>query len=102
MTYHAFTDHAGVTWEVWEAHPALTERRILRDRRAVVRDTPERRTMDVPLSTLARDPKGWLAFRSVFERRRTPIPERWEELSDQGLRVLLNGSRLSGPVRPAD
>jgi hypothetical protein len=85
--------------EAWKAHPTLTERRHLRDRRAAVRDTPERRTMDVPLTLLAQDRRGWLTFRSNSERRRTPIPERWEELSDVGLRVLLNGARLGGPVR---
>ena len=101
MAYREFTDQAGVAWEAWEAHPTLTERRILRDRRAFRRDTPERRTMHVPRIALARDPKGWIAFRSQFERRRTPIPDRWEELSDQGLCVLLGGARLSGPVRRA-
>ena len=57
--------------------------------------------MHVSRTALARDPQGWIAFRGQFERRRTPIPDRWEELSDQGLRVLLGGARLSGPVRLA-
>jgi hypothetical protein len=101
MVFREFTDQAGVAWEAWEAHPTLTERRLLRDRRAVVRDTPERRTMHVPRRSLARDPKGWITFRSRSERRRTPIPERWDELSDQGLRALLARARSNGPMRLA-
>jgi len=99
VAFRAFTDLAGVLWEVWEAHPMLIERRRMRDRRAHVRDTPERRTMNASLPALAQDPHAWLAFRSARERRRTPIPDHWEELTDAGLRVLLGGSRLSGPVR---
>jgi hypothetical protein len=101
MAYREFTDHAGVAWEVWEVHPTLTERRHLADRRGMRRDTPERRAVDVPRIALARElRRGWLAFRSKFERRRhTPVPECWDELSDDGLCALLKGSRLSGPVR---
>jgi hypothetical protein len=57
--------------------------------------------MDAPRFDLAQDPKGWLAFRSKFEHRRTPIPDRWEELSDTGLRALLSGARPSRPMRQA-
>jgi hypothetical protein len=103
MTHREFTDQAGVAWEAWEAHPTLIERRCLRDRRKVARDTPERRTMNTPMSASLQDSRGWLAFRSAFERRRTPIPARWEELSDAGLRTVLNGSRLAGRIRrPVD
>jgi hypothetical protein len=96
-----FTDDAGVAWQVWEVHPTLTERRRLTDRRGLLRSTLERRTIDVPRVSLARELRaGWLAFRSKFERRRrTPIPERWEELSDMGLRALLRDTRWSGPIR---
>jgi hypothetical protein len=99
MSYRGFFDRTGTAWEVWEAHPTLTERRQLRDRRARARASDERRTMNVALIALASDSRGWLAFRSTLERRRTPIPERWEELSDVGLRALLYGARLSGQVQ---
>lgn len=100
MAYRAFTDQAGIAWEVWEAHPALAERRHLRDRRSAERDTAERRTLDVPLRSVGPDLGGWLAFRSTTERRRIPIPARWEELSDVGLRALLGRARSSGAARP--
>lgn len=45
MAYREFHDASGVRWEVWEAHPTLTERRRLADRRALLRPSPSRRTV---------------------------------------------------------
>lgn len=53
MAYRQFYDAAGMRWEVWEAHPTLTERRRLKDRRTVLRPSPERRTVALPRVTLA-------------------------------------------------
>ena len=101
MALRAFTDVSGVDWEVWEVHPTLTERRTLATRRLVPRASYDRRILDVPRYALAQGlDHGWLAFRSSVERRRrSAIPERWEELSTAGLCSLLADSRLSGPVR---
>ena len=100
MALREFTDRSGVTWEVWEVHPKLTERRRGGTARATS-DTTERRLLDTPRFGPEQDlAHGWLAFRSSVERRRrSAIPERWDELSTDGLRVLLDASTLSGPVR---
>jgi hypothetical protein len=101
MAHRTFVDTAKVQWEVWEVYPTLTERRLLTDRRGLRRTTPERRIASVPRVALARDlRRGWLAFKSSYERRRyAPIPEGWADLSEAELRKLLEKSRLSGPVR---
>ncbi len=101
MALREFTDASGVTWQVWEVHPKLTERRQTTGERKAMRVSDERRLLDQPRfgpeQSLAH---GWLAFRSSVERRRrSAIPESWESLSTQGLRVLLDASTLTGPVR---
>jgi hypothetical protein len=98
MTLRAFTDAAGVRWEVWEAHPLLVERRTVEDRRAV-RRSGERRIQLSPQRTAADAASdGWLVFHSANERRRErPIPSGWEKLSDEGMRSLMAHARPSGP-----
>ncbi len=101
MALREFTDASGVTWQVWEVHPKLTERRQTTGEREAIRVSDERRLLDQPRfgpeQSLAH---GWLAFRSDVERRRrSAIPESWENLSVDGLQSLLNVSTLSGPVR---
>jgi hypothetical protein len=94
MALRAFTDAAGVRWEVWEAHPLLVERRMVTDRRAV-RRSGERRIESRPQRTAA---DGWLVFQSANERRRErPIPPGWEKLSDEAMRSLIAHARPSGP-----
>ncbi len=91
MSQRTISDAQGTLWEVWAVNPALIERRLIAerrqraDRREHVRETPERRgAEDQRASDLA---SGWLAFRSALEdRRRSPIPERWEEMSEDELR----------------
>lgn len=101
MALREFTDSSGVAWQVWEVHPKLTERRLIAARRAATRATSERRLLDQPRFGPAQDlAHGWLAFRSSVERRRrSAIPESWENLSIDGLRALLGASSLTGPVR---
>jgi hypothetical protein len=92
-------DEHGVSWEVWEAHPRLAERRRLRDRRMAARAVPDRR-----LATSEQRPPldpndGWLVFKSVREeRRRTPIPPGWETMSAAALADVLRNSRSTAPV----
>jgi hypothetical protein len=99
MAYRDFIDEDGVGWEVWEARPLLKDRRVLGDRRGTARGTPERRTLDVPTFGQARGSvRGWLVFRSATQRRRrSAIPDRWEELSDDGLRAALRNSPITAP-----
>jgi hypothetical protein len=101
MAHRTFLDAAGIEWEVWEVHPTLTERRVVGDRRGLRRDSPDRRVAAEIRVALDQDlRRGWLAFKSRFERRRrTPIPEGWAQVSEDELCALLRQSRLSGPVR---
>ena len=101
MSLRGFIDHSGVAWEVWEVHPTLSERRKGLQRRRVARASHERRVIDVPRFSVARGfEHGWLAFRSVIERRRrSPIPDHWEDLSNEGFCALLRDTLFSGPAR---
>jgi len=93
------TDEDGVTWEVWEAHPRLAERRRMRDRRAVARPAGGDRRV-APADTLRplADAAGWLVFRSAHEdRRRIPIPPGWELMPDGELLAVLHHSRRTAP-----
>lgn len=101
MALREFIDSSGVAWQVWEVHPKLTERRLIKAERGATRVSDERRLLDQPRfgpeQSLAH---GWLAFRSSVERRRrSAIPESWEDLSSDGLQALLGASSLTGPVR---
>jgi hypothetical protein len=100
MALCEFTDKSGVAWQVWEVHPSLNERRILKMRRSTSRETVDRRLIDMPRFSLAKGfAQGWLAFRSSVERRRSAIPEHWEDLSNDGFCALLRDTQLSGKVR---
>jgi hypothetical protein len=100
MVYRDFTDDDGVQWQAWEARPLLVDRRLLKDRRVAARDTPERRTTSVPRFLAGSDlRRGWLVFRSALDRRRrSAIPEQWEELTDEGLRAVLRATSATGPT----
>jgi hypothetical protein len=98
--YRTMTDPQGVLWEVWEAHPLLSERRILRERRAAIREGPSRRAAVSPLDARlqAALAAGWLVLRSIDgRRRRFPIPDRWEVMSEEELRGVLLHARTTGP-----
>ncbi len=101
MSNRTFADVSGLVWEVWEVYPRLVERRLLRERRTLRRDSEERRQEPVGRKTQPLQIKGgWLAFQSVHERRRLlPVPENWEELTDRELRALLMLSKVSSRPR---
>ena len=101
MEHREFTDVHGSPWIVWEVYPRLTERRLMRERRALRRGTVERRHVLVGRQTLPRQIlAGWLAFQSRHERRRVaPVPDDWEDLSERELRALLAQSKLSSRPR---
>ncbi len=101
MSLRDFVDEAGVAWQVWEVHPRLEERRTLAMRRSVARDGHERRVIDMPRFPHALGfEHGCLAFRSAVERRRrSAIPEHWEDLSNAGFCALLGDTQFTGPVR---
>lgn len=66
MGYREFTDSAGVSWQVWDTRPD--------------------RTVNVRAPYAA----GWLSFECETERRRLqPIPEGWEEASDDAIGTWL-------------
>lgn len=116
MAHRAFTDSAGVAWEVWEVHPGvasagaemaeseLVDRRSGEERRgasppAVAMTSPpptERRVIAerrVGVSIPMRG--GWLAFQSASERRRlVPIPHGWAEDSETQLEAYCRAARV--------
>ncbi len=101
MSYREFDDAEGRRWEVWEVHPTLTERRLLRDRRRLPRDGAERRLVMVRRRSLPRAlQEGWLAFQQGQERRRFfPIPDEWEELPDGELASLAERAQINRRAR---
>jgi hypothetical protein len=101
MSYREFADAEGRTWEVWEVHPTLTERRLQRDRRKMPRASAERRMVLMRRRTLPRAlQEGWLAFQHELERRRFfPIPDDWEELSDDELAELVLQAQVNRRAR---
>ena len=99
MPLRAFTDRAGVRWEVWEAHPRLVERRSTDDRLLAPRPAEDRRGAERRSSLRAeKGEDGWLVFHSERERRRQrPIPPGWDALADVELEALMSRARPSGP-----
>jgi hypothetical protein len=89
-------DETETPWDVWEVIPTTTERGMAADKRRgeFVSDgqRPEPRVV-VP----ARLGRGWLAFQSTHEKRRlSPIPVRWEQMSDGELLGLLAKAKSYG------
>jgi hypothetical protein len=101
VAHRQITDREGVTWDVWEVHPTLAERRSLRDRRTEGRVTRDRRIYNQQRASVRDDLRwGWLAFQSVVERRRrAPIPPDWEHLGEAELLEVLDRAERTGPPR---
>lgn len=98
MSHRTFKDPYGRSWDVWEVHPTMTERRQTpQDQEVVI----ERRKNVQPRSSLPGEMRnGWLAFESASERRRlAPTPDHWEELSEEQLMALLEQASSTGKVR---
>lgn len=98
MSHRAFRDHDGRTWDVWEVHPTLVERR---DARRGARIAGERRKRSQPRASLPIVLRaGWLAFESMKERRRlAPIPADWAGMTDDQLAELLARADMKGKTR---
>lgn len=92
MSYRRFTDAEGRTWEVWEVHPSVIERRVNTDRRAISRGATERRrSREFRLAIPRELSEGWLAIQAQTEKLRlAPIPEGWTHLTDQELTSLID------------
>jgi hypothetical protein len=81
MAYREFTDEDGTSWRAWDTYPGSA---------ANVRPGFE---------------GGWLGFECEAERRRlAPVPDGWEEASDDDLRAMLARAQPNRPARatPAD
>jgi hypothetical protein len=111
MPIRSFQNGDGVTWQVWNVMPglhAVPERRVGYDRRSpdpVIRYTgPERRATDErrkpPPFLSPHLATGWLAFECPTEKRRlTPIPQKWEQLSDTELERLCHQALPVPPLQ---
>lgn len=92
MSYRRFTDADGRTWEVWEVHPSVIERRVNADRRGLRRAAVDRRRarefrLAIPLELS----QGWLAIQAQTEKLRlAPIPLGWTHLTDEELSALID------------
>lgn len=94
MGLRTFVDSLGREWSAFDVVPRDNERR-LRDRRSV--DVPEtftdrrgesdrRLTIGTQSMLVSQASQGWLCFeRGVDRRRLTPIPDDWEQCTDQQL-----------------
>lgn len=91
MASRTFVDIDGVTWQVWDVHPELAERRMSQRRReaAQVAATKERRAgerrhrAEKRVAVRPGFENGWLAFdSSIGMRRLAPIPPQWSSLPD--------------------
>ena len=117
MAHRAFTDSAGVAWEVWEVHPGVATGAgaEMAEREAAERRSGEERRGAKPLSAATTLPPtterrviaerrvgvsipmrgGWLAFQSALERRRlVPIPHGWAEDSETQLEAYCSAARV--------
>ncbi|NUQ21270.1 MAG: hypothetical protein HOQ09_09955, partial [Gemmatimonadaceae bacterium] len=83
MASRTFVDFDGVTWQVWDVHPAMAERRMAQRRReaaqlaaAKERRAAERRhRAETRVGVRPGFENGWLAFDSPLGLRRlAPIP----------------------------
>jgi hypothetical protein len=85
MSHREFLDQDGRAWEVWEVHPSAPGAR-------------EGAPHAPPVAPSLRN--GWLAFRCESERRRiVPVPNSWERLSEDDLRLLLEQATLVPDAR---
>ena len=88
-----FRDERGVQWDVWSVRPQNVERRFEKP------PTPpggveRRRRVETRVSIGREMAAGWLAFSSHGERRRlAPIPEGWQQLSDDQLAHLCDNAK---------
>lgn len=110
MGHRTFIDRDGVTWQVWDVHPQLAERRHnarraprsmlgpdRRDQRALA---DRRRRHEVRITVREGYEHGWLAFDSAAESKRlAPIPPDWDTLPDDSLIALCGRSVAASRTR---
>jgi hypothetical protein len=110
MAYRTFVDRDGAYWQVWDSLPTKVERRVSEsDRRHLVRfpwrgverrSGGDRRVVSQRRITLSEGyGSGWLTFESLTEKRRlSPIPNTWEESTQEELRVLCGKAKRVAKV----
>ncbi|HEY1226624.1 MAG TPA: hypothetical protein VGF26_04830 [Ramlibacter sp.] len=110
MAYRTFIDADGVTWQVWDVHPELAERRAAdRRRMQVPPPTPpgdrragneRRRRAERRVQVRPGFEHGWLVFDSaVGVRRLAPGPPDWENLPDTSLVAWCRQALETGRTR---
>jgi hypothetical protein len=98
MAHREFVDVDGTSWQMWEVHPTLAERRLSRNPVPPPHMEERRKQRRTPVPGQMR--AGWLAMQSATERRRiTPVPEGWSLRTDDELRSLLKSSENTGRRR---
>ena len=106
MAARTFIDADGVSWQVWEVHPELAERRLTDRRRTATAPARERRAgerrsrAEKRVAVRPGFERGWLAFDSpVGLRRLAPIPQSWSDLPDGALAELCRSALDGGRPR---
>ena len=105
MASRTFVDAEGVTWQVWDVHPELAERRTAERRREAKappatssdrRAAERRHRAEKRVSVRPGFENGWLAFDSpIGMRRLAPIPPEWTSFPD-GLLAELCRQAMEG------
>lgn len=96
MTTRRITDADGALWIVWQVTPATRPRRDADTEPIAINWV---RKMATPETQRDGYTDGWLAFKSVAERRRlTPFPKGWAWQSDEELLALLEKSMPAQPL----
>ncbi len=105
MGYRTFLDRDGSYWQVWDSQPTRVERRLRgtdrRNHKPFTWTGTERRvgadrrlTEQRRITLSAGYGAGWLTFESLDEKRRLiPIPQGWEDISQEELRTLCQKAR---------
>ncbi|NUO64210.1 MAG: hypothetical protein HOQ11_06420 [Gemmatimonadaceae bacterium] len=106
MASRTFIDADGVSWQVWDVHPELAERRQTDRRRGATTPANERRAAERRRRAEKRVAvrpgfeNGWLAFDSPLGLRRlAPIPHSWSNLPDGALAELCRSALDGGRPR---
>jgi hypothetical protein len=107
--HRTFLDDLARLWNAWDVIPAWGERRTAERRQRSEasgshgvdrRGQQRRRLRGVRIALPPRLAHGWVAFECGDERRRVaPIPDRWVELSEAGLRDLWREAEQLPPRR---
>lgn len=103
MSLRRYTDPSGRVWLVWKVSGGFHPVRSGADRRSHARTFAgsDRRSGSERRGTKSPPPwaEGWLCFETRDERRRLlPVPEQWEECSDDELERYRQLALLTTPV----